>query len=69
MNLILNYRDANEAGVHGHAQNIMRELGITYTHSTPQSLADQYWFWNCENVPTKLPSYLKQLEADPSKWA
>lgn len=48
-----------------HAQVVMKELGITYSHSTPQSISDQWWFWNCENIPTELPSYLTQLNLDP----
>jgi hypothetical protein len=39
----------------------MKSLGITYTHSTPQSLGDQWWFWNCENLPDPLPDYLEPL--------
>ena len=48
-----------------HAQVVMKELGITYQHSTPQSMGDQWWFWNCENIPENLPSYLTPLELDP----
>ena len=48
-----------------HAQAVMRELGITYQHSTPQSMGDQWWFWNCENVPDPLPEYLTELTLDP----
>lgn len=50
-----------------HPQVVMKELGITYTHSTPQSLADQWWFWNCENVPESLPKFLTELTIDPHK--
>lgn len=69
MHLRVDYRGASEAGNKNHAQAIMRELGITYSHSTPQSLGDQFWFWNCENIPSELPSYISELKADPSKWA
>lgn len=48
-----------------HAEAVMRELGITYQHATPQSLGDQWWFWNCENVPDELPEYLSELNLDP----
>jgi len=48
-----------------HPQPVMRELGITYSHSTPQSMADQWWFWNCENLPESLPGYLTKLALDP----
>jgi hypothetical protein len=43
----------------------MRELGITYQHATPQSVGDQWWFWNCRNLPDKLPEYLTELNIDP----
>lgn len=49
----------------GHPQKVMKELGITYQHATPQSICDQWWFWNCENVPNELPPYLTELKADP----
>jgi len=48
-----------------HAQVVMKELGITYQHSTPQSMGDQWWFWNCENIPDLLPSYLTILDVNP----
>lgn len=50
-----------------HPQLVMQNLGITYQVSTPQTIADQWWFWNCENVPTELPIYLELLELDPQK--
>jgi hypothetical protein len=43
----------------------MRELGIKYQHATPQSLGDQWWFWNCENVPSELPKFLSPLDINP----
>lgn len=48
-----------------HPQQVMRELGITYQVSTPQSIADQWWFWNCENIPSELPPFLEVMEKDP----
>jgi hypothetical protein len=48
-----------------HAQKVMKELGITYQHATPQTIGDQWWFWNCENIPEKLPSFITVLELDP----
>ena len=48
-----------------HAQERMRELGITYQHATPQSLYESWWFWNCENVPDPLPEDLSILRLDP----
>lgn len=49
----------------GHPQDVMRELRITYQHATPQSVADQWWFWNCKNIPESLPGYLSELNVDP----
>lgn len=48
-----------------HACEVMKSLGIIYQHSTPQSLGDQYWFWNCENISNDLPPYITELEIDP----
>ena len=45
----------------------MQSLGITYQHATPQSIADQWWFWNCQNVPETLPKFLSPLTIDPHK--
>jgi len=51
-----------------HPQNVMEKLGIKYQHATPQSIADQWWFWNCENLPEELPSYLSVLDFDPVEY-
>lgn len=48
-----------------HPQEQMRALGIAYEHATPQSLGDQWWFWNCTGVPEALPEYLTLLALDP----
>lgn len=37
-----------------HPQEKMNELGIKYEHSTPQSIGDCWWFWNCSNIPNPL---------------
>ena len=54
--------DCNE---NRHPQIVMRELGITYKHSTPQSMADQWWFWVCESVPNELPKFLTPMKNNP----
>lgn len=51
----------------GHPQEVMRDLGITYQHATPQSIGDQWWFWNCENLPDPLPAFLSVANWDPMK--
>lgn len=45
-----------------HPQMVMKELGITYQYATSQSMCDQWWFLNCENLPKKMPSYLSIKE-------
>ena len=60
MNLRLDIYSATK-----YATERMKELGITYQHATPQSMGDQWWFWNCENVPDTLPEDLEDLNLDP----
>ena len=48
-----------------HPQKVMKELGITYQHATPQSMGDQWWFWNCENIPEPLPLFLEVADLNP----
>lgn len=48
-----------------HPQQVMEDLAITYQHATPQSIADQWWFWNCEGVTDTLPCFLSALDVDP----
>lgn len=51
-----------------HAQEVMVDLGIEYQYSTPQSVGDQFWFWNCKNIPKELPEYLEILDIDPMDY-
>ncbi len=48
-----------------HPQLEMKKLGIIYQYVTPQSILDEWWFWNCENVPNPLPEYLEVLNINP----
>jgi hypothetical protein len=48
-----------------HPQVVMLELGISYAHATPQSMCDQWWFWNCIGVPVDMPVFLKPLNLNP----
>ena len=52
-----------------HAMKQMSALGITYSHSTPQSMGDQWWFWNCESEKLSIdfPDHITALDADPMK--
>ena len=49
-----------------HAQVFMKELGITYKHAVPQSIADCWQFWCCE-VPDyiELPEQIESREINP----
>ncbi len=65
MNLRLDLMGMNLSGELRHAQIVMDELRIHYEHATPQSICDQWWFWNCTNVPEHMPSYLSELKMAP----
>lgn len=45
-----------------HPIELMKSLGITYQHITPKTILEQYWFWNCENIPNILPEKVNILE-------
>jgi hypothetical protein len=47
-----------EVGENRHAQEVMRALGITYAAASAHSLGEQWWFWDCQNLPDPLPPYL-----------
>lgn len=46
------------------ACEVVKELGIKYEKSVPQSICDQFWFFNCTNVPDNLPPYITPMEVD-----
>ena len=56
---------AHESGESRHSLDVMKDLGITYHHATPQSMGDCWWFWNCEGMPNELPTYLSISDKDP----
>jgi hypothetical protein len=62
MNLYLDLFQIDE-----HPQDYMKSLGITYEHATPQSISEQWWFWNCSNVPEPLPGPLYVLKKEPKE--
>jgi hypothetical protein len=47
-----------------HPEEIMTNLGITYSRATPQSMMDCWFFWNCEDVPKTLPKFIEILPYD-----
>lgn len=61
----LRYKLPYSGEPNGHPQNVMKDLGITYQHATPQSMGDQWWFWNCENIPEAMPDNIEELGLDP----
>ncbi len=50
-----------------HAQEYMKQFNITYQKAVPQSIADCWHFWNCENLPDPLPEALSMSEHDPMR--
>lgn len=66
-NLRYNLYAAGDVGEMRHAQIVVEELGITYRAATPQSIADEWWFWDCANVPDPLPPYLSPLSVSPHR--
>ena len=62
MNLRYSYEVASwQCNENRHACVVMKELGITWKDSVPQSLGDQFWFLDCENVPDVLPEFITEL--------
>jgi len=49
----------------GHPKHIMEKHGISFQHETPQSIGECCIFWNCENYPSELPSFLQSVPVDP----
>ena len=56
---------AHLAGVKDHPQKVMKDLGIGYEKSVPQSIADSWQFFNVTNLPENLPSYLEAVDYEP----
>lgn len=49
---------------HDHPMRIINSIGITCQFGTPQSIADQWWFWNCRNLPYPLPNGISILHIE-----
>lgn len=45
-----------------HVQQIMRDLGITYSDCECWSTLDLWKFKDCENIPTELPAFMRRYE-------
>lgn len=59
---------AYELGVKDHPQKVMETFNINYKKSVPQSIADQWWFIDCNNVPDELPKYLEVININPEDF-
>jgi len=57
--------EASKEKAKGHPQKVMKGMGISYQYSHCQPVFDQWWFWNCENIPSLLPSFVTELEHNP----
>jgi len=55
-----------DCGETRHPQAVMKAVGITFQHAMQQS-PGEWWFWNCENVPERLPKYLSEINLDPTE--
>ena len=51
-----------------HAFEEMERLGIEWQHAEHVGIGDQWWFFNCENVPCELPHYLEELPEGPEHY-
>ncbi|MGL4677905.1 MAG: hypothetical protein ACRCWC_00805 [Plesiomonas shigelloides] len=56
---------AHMAGHTLHPQKEMERLGITYSHCTPQSMTDCWWFWNPSRTDN-LPEYIDLKQMNPT---
>jgi hypothetical protein len=56
-----------DAKVDEHPEDVVAELGIRWQKAVPQSIADQWWFFNCENVPDQMPPFITELGLKPSE--
>lgn len=59
---------AYESGFTDHSQRVMKSLGIVYQDAIPQTIGDQWWFLNCENIPSLMPDFLVEFNDEPSKF-
>lgn len=54
----LSMQGAYESGMLGHPQNILKAIGIKAMKHVPQTMGDCWDFWNCKDIPEKLPEYI-----------
>lgn len=56
------FADAPELGWSPHPQKAMKHLGITYRDCDCSSMAECWWFYDCQNVPEVLPKWLSRTD-------
>jgi hypothetical protein len=61
------FEDRPELGTYMHARKAMKHLGIDYDRDVPQMLGDQWWFFDCRNIPENLPKWLRELNLSPDE--
>lgn len=47
-----------------HPVEYLNSIGVTYKKAIPQSLRDQWWFLDCENLPNKWPNFMTKLKTE-----
>jgi len=45
-----------------HPQEFINDLGITYKKCEPMPIGDCWLFFDCENIPNELPSFIEILQ-------
>ena len=60
------HQTAHMKGESDHPQQVMEALEINYKRAIPQSLANQWWFLFCDNIPNILPEFLTVADINPS---
>jgi hypothetical protein len=47
-----------------HPQEYIKRYDIDYEIGIPQMISDQWWFWNCNNIPNELPKGLEFISLE-----
>lgn len=50
-----------------HPREVIRDAGITYTVAIPQTIAGEWWFFNCENVQPHVEGIISTLDIDDTR--
>jgi len=53
-------------GLKSTPSEVMRGLGLTWSHSVSQGAFDQHWYFNVSGkIPEPLPDFLSEIKIDP----